>query len=450
MFQRYIVSHEVSSFSRIGSMIPTPLSFGTPPQLQAWQPAQTAGTSFWHSENVHDHLRKLQETINLSKAVLNELEGILLIRSNSTDTRGDDLSADHHLARKLSPSSDNSIPSDASQFSPDDRLLQFFKTIKEKRISLDSQESLSKEAANNLYRHLKDQLSPLTAITSQEGPWEERSLAAKLAQKLQKSRRNKRWKKRKRKHVAELLCKERENHEKADQAADEWRAREIAKDIARQKVESMRAIAKLKANEEKKHLESELELVLVVEKLQELRSIRIQKLKKQGHFLPEEDDSFLDRVRAAVEEEEREVIAAADRDAAKDAIAIAEESRKAVHITSTDVNEINHNSGEASKQQDKLNLIESETSSKSSEKLEHEEQKVDRKGSGGGYDAVANLPFEFYHYYHGSNNDMGTLIEVRRRWDSYIRPRGSRIPGHWIQPPPPANEVWASYLVRPK
>jgi hypothetical protein len=26
----------------------------------------------------------------------------------------------------------------------------------------------------------------------------------------------------------------------------------------------------------------------------------------------------------------------------------------------------------------------------------------------------------------------------------------SRIPGHWVQPPPPANEIWASYLVRPK
>jgi len=28
------------------------------------------------------------------------------------------------------------------------------------------------------------------------------------------------------------------------------------------------------------------------------------------------------------------------------------------------------------------------------------------------YDYVANLPPEFYHYYHGSNTDMGTLIEV--------------------------------------
>ncbi|KAF7152389.1 hypothetical protein RHSIM_Rhsim01G0168000 [Rhododendron simsii] len=73
-----------------------------------------------------------------------------------------------------------------------------------------------------------------------------------------------------------------------------------------------------------------LEQVLLVEKLQELRSIRIQKLKKQGHFLLEEDDKFLERVQAAVEEEERQTMATADKDAAKEAIATAVESRKII------------------------------------------------------------------------------------------------------------------------
>jgi hypothetical protein len=27
---------------------------------------------------------------------------------------------------------------------------------------------------------------------------------------------------------------------------------------------------------------------------------------------------------------------------------------------------------------------------------------------------------------------------------------GSRIPGHWIQAPPPADSVWASYMKRPE
>ncbi|XP_024962591.1 uncharacterized protein LOC112502823 [Cynara cardunculus var. scolymus] len=46
-------------------------------------------------------------------------------------------------------------------------------------------------------------------------------------------------------------------------------------------VEKMKEIAKQKAKEEQRRLESKLELVLIVEKLQELRSIRIQKLTKQ-------------------------------------------------------------------------------------------------------------------------------------------------------------------------
>ncbi|CAD5168969.1 unnamed protein product [Musa acuminata subsp. malaccensis] len=41
---------------------------------------------------------------------------------------------------------------------------------------------------------------------------------------------------------------------------------------------------------------------------------------------------------------------------------------------------------------------------------------------------LSNLPLEFLHYYHGSSNDMGTLIEVRRAWDAYIRPGGRYIP----------------------
>ncbi|KZV23363.1 hypothetical protein F511_43982 [Dorcoceras hygrometricum] len=187
-------------------------------------------------------------------------------------------------------------------------------------------------------------------------------------------------------------------------------------------------------------------MVLIVEKLQELRSIRIQKLKKQGHFLPEEDDKFLERVKAAVEEEERQAIAAADTDAAKDAIATAEESRRYLLIHAPDSEEHEHSHAGGRENQDQNNentnnlapmLVAKKESSHGSKE----------PGSGSAYDSVANLPLEFYHYYHGSNTDMGTLIEVRRTWDAYIRPGGSRIPGHWVQPPPPADDIWASYLI---
>ncbi|XP_008795615.1 U11/U12 small nuclear ribonucleoprotein 59 kDa protein [Phoenix dactylifera] len=432
-------------------MIPAPRS-SAPPQFLAWQPLQSAASSFWQPEHVHEQLRKLKETIDLMKAVQKELEEIHRIRSSSQDNADRDnfSSFDHLSERKILQSSNDTIARDAFQHVENDILLQFSETVKAKMISLNAQETFAMEAASSIFSTLKNQLTPFSVITNQASSWEERLVAVKLAQKLQKSRRNQRWKKRKRKRVAELIRKEREGYEKADQEADEWRMREIANDIARRKAEKLKEIAKLKANEEKRRLESELELVLIVEKLQELRSIRIQKLKKQGHFLPEEDDKFLERVQAAVEEEERQAAAAADTNAAKDAIATAEESRKAIHSANSEANDVNHNKGVVVVNEDQLGGIEGERSSDLNANLKSEQQKVEGQNCGGGYDFVANLPFEFYHYYHGSSNDMGTLIEVRKMWDAYIRPGGSRIPGHWVQPPQPSDEVWASYLVHSK
>ncbi|XXG71900.1 hypothetical protein AAC387_Pa07g1122 [Persea americana] len=422
-----------------------PSSRAFPPSLQMLPPVPSVPSSFWQGEHVGDHLRNLEDTIDLLKAVQKELDMILLIKRSNGFREEENKISPAHLPENISvSSSEASILGDVFQTKRDNVALMrmFSNVIKEKRIHPDVQESLSLEAACSLLSALKNKLAPLNAFSSQTGSWEERSMAIKLANKLQKLKRNKHWKKKRRKHVAEMLCKERERYEQADKDADEWRAREIAKDIAKRKVEKMKEIAKLKAKEERQRLESELELVLIVEKLQELRSIRIQKMKKQGHFLPEEDDKFLERVRAAVEEEERQVAAAADTDAAKDAIATAE-SRKTTQSSGADARDVSIKKDEATVNQDCITDIEKESSSIAA--AHHEGH-----GSGGGYDTLANLPVEFYHYYHGSNTDMGTLIEVRRTWDAYIRPGGSRIPGHWIQPPPPADDVWASYLVRPR
>lgn len=126
-----------------------------------------------------------------------------------------------------------------------------------------------------------------------------------------------------------------------------------------------------------------------------------------GHFLPEEDDKFLERVRAAVEEEERQAAAAADTDAAKDAIATAE-SRKTIHSSGEDARDVSgKQAGEAGDTVSLDHITDTEEKSSSTAVAHHEGQ-----GGGGGYNSLTNLPVEFYHYYHGSNTDMGTLIEV--------------------------------------
>lgn len=374
---------------------------------------------------MHDRLKELQDTLTLATSMQKELEMLMTIKSTEGSVEeGEGESTDPYACG-------------------------LYEYLKDRKIDLEAQESLSVNAANALMSRLKAQLEPFRVIIDDVTPWEEKSMAARLSNKILKSKRNKLWRKRKRQRAAEIHTKVHEQFDQADRVADEWRAREIAKDAAQLKVEKMKEIAKLKAKEERKRLESELELVLVVEKLQELRSIRIQKLKKQGHFLPEEDDKFLERVRAAVEEEERQAMAAAETDAAKGAIATAEESRKTIQSGGLHTKDASDAKDGMKESNDEIN---ESTDNLGSGAVPGPSGEKGSKGQvyGGAYDSVANLPIEFYHYYHGSNNDMGTLIEVRRTWDAYIRPGGSRIPGHWVQPPPPADGIWASYLVRPK
>ncbi|KAI3764398.1 hypothetical protein L2E82_14405 [Cichorium intybus] len=382
-----------------------------PPPWLPPLPPLTSG--FWNTTNVQNSLNELRNTLDLAEAMEKELEMLIAMKAGN-----------QHLQETAIDANETVIE-------------RFSKFLENNMMTLDTQEKISLEAANGLIAKLNNDLQPFKVITDDKTPWEEKSAAVKLANKLQKHKRNKLWRKRKRQRIGEMLSKEHEQFEKADQDADEWRAKEIAKETAKRRVEKMKEIAKQKAKEERKKLESELELVLIVEKLQELRSIRIQKLTKQGHFLPEEDNKFLERIRAAVEEEERQAMAAADTSTAKDAITNALNPEDQIIVKNGD-----------NKSQEKLNETEEKEGTSIATDMESRKQGSKVSSHNRGYDFSANLPLEFYHYYHGSSTDMGTLIEVRRTWDAYIRPGGSRIPGHWVQPPPPADETWASYLVK--
>lgn len=117
-------------------------------------------------------------------------------------------------------------------------------------------------------------------------------------------------------------------------------------------------------------------------------------------------------MRAAVEEEERQSAAAAGTDAAKDAIVTAEVSHKSILGSSTDARDVIGNKGEDSSDHQRVNEMGSERVSDMDPVLATDRHKYGEETSGRGYDSVADLPIEFYHYYHGSSNDMGTLIEV--------------------------------------
>ncbi|KAG2290572.1 hypothetical protein Bca52824_050176 [Brassica carinata] len=365
--------------------------FQWPPMLPPDPPRRGA---FWNTKNVTDQLKQLQHTLHLAKSMEKELDALRMIKEGKGSMEAE--------------------------------CLRYLESVK---IDLEEQEKVSVEAANSLMYTLRAQIEPFRFVVDENSPWEEKSAATRLACRVKKSKRNKLWKKKKRRCVAEMRAKEAERFEEADREADEWREKEMAKDMANRKVDEMKAIEKVKAKRERRRLEPELELALIVEEMQELRSLRIEKLKKQGHFLPEEDDKFFESVRAAVEQEENQAQSVTNNTEAEENVIASEE--------------------ETSVATDKI--INKDTDKESNTvvaALSCEKTIEAPPPDNGGVDNVSNLPVECYHYYYGSNLDMGRLIEIRREWDAYLSPGGSRIPGHWVQPSPPANEIWASCLVK--
>lgn len=83
----------------------------------------------------------------------------------------------------------------------------FSRLLEDSRISFESQMSLSVQAANSLMSRLRVQLEPFRVITDEMSPWEEKSAAVRLSNKIRNSKRKKRWRKRKRKRVAEMFAK---------------------------------------------------------------------------------------------------------------------------------------------------------------------------------------------------------------------------------------------------
>ena len=81
------------------------------------------------------------------------------------------------------------------------------KFIEDNRVNLSAQELISVEAANRLMSKLRFLLEPFRVLTDDGIPWEEKSAVVRLNDKINKSKRNKLWRKRKRRRVAEFLAK---------------------------------------------------------------------------------------------------------------------------------------------------------------------------------------------------------------------------------------------------
>ncbi|RUS26782.1 hypothetical protein BC938DRAFT_484123 [Jimgerdemannia flammicorona] len=222
-----------------------------------------------------------------------------------------------------------------------------------------------------------------------------------LRRKLSKIRRHKKWQK---KHIKKLqsVRDERERRrETLHKDIDDWRAEWIAMEAVRKQEEARKKEAEKVVQEAEANKNKHRDLTRLLEKVQKLRDLRREKMKREGHFFPGEDDEFFNRIRAL-----------------NDALKLEEQrlDRATTEATETHLQQ----------------AIERERE----RELEREEQPRD---AATGYWLQAEL-------------DLRALVAVRRQWDYFLTGaedmEGSRIPGKWVEASPPANWVWASALVR--
>jgi len=88
-----------------------------------------------------------------------------------------------------------------------ENLLSFIKCLEDRGVSIETQEAMAVEEANSLMLKLNAQLEPFRYVADEASPWEEKSAVAKFTNKVHKSKRNKLWRKKKRKRIAEMLAK---------------------------------------------------------------------------------------------------------------------------------------------------------------------------------------------------------------------------------------------------
>lgn len=84
---------------------------------------------------------------------------------------------------------------------------RFSKFMKDNGIGVEFQESMSLSTANAVMSKLRFLLEPFRVVADENSPWEEKSAVKRLADKMEKYKRNRLWRKRKRRRSAENLAK---------------------------------------------------------------------------------------------------------------------------------------------------------------------------------------------------------------------------------------------------
>ncbi|KAF0511888.1 u11/u12 small nuclear ribonucleoprotein 59 kda protein [Gigaspora margarita] len=223
----------------------------------------------------------------------------------------------------------------------------------------------------------------------------EQKFVDNLKLRLSKINRHKKWRKKHIKKLQMVRDERQRRRETLHKTIDEWRTEWIAKELALKREQARRREAEKRVQEAEANRSKHRELSKLLEKVKKLRDLRRDRLKREGHFFPEEDDEFFNKV-------------ASLNDVMKIEEARLDQERNAA---------AEHKRNEA------MDVV-----------MKEREKERD----------------PVYEYWHQAEFDIDNLISIRRQWDAFLvapsTTGSSCIPPSFVDPSPPANYVWASCL----
>ncbi|KAG2237716.1 hypothetical protein BDF21DRAFT_452295 [Thamnidium elegans] len=275
--------------------------------------------------------------------------------------------------------------------------------------------------AIGLYNHLKAELDNKNNLEAySENEWQTRirnlgleaaklihlgrildddHLIKNLNYKQKKLKRHGNWQKRHRKRVQQIRRQRLKRNEKWIKDI-EWRVTMTPSNLL--KTINNKSILQETGNEPKDKLKIK-EFSRILSKLTQLRNLRRKKLEAKGHFFADDGNQFFNQVKKWHESNQKE---------------------------------------QQRLEEEEYGLIKEEQ--KPSKKLTVHKQDVWRHMS---IDKTA------YRYWCESDQSLEALLRNRRLWDQYIITDSKdndlihKVPPTFIPPPPPANWIWASYLL---
>ncbi|GJP33829.1 hypothetical protein CLOM_g18335 [Closterium sp. NIES-68] len=266
--------------------------------------------------------------------------------------------------------------------------------------------------------------------------WVERVEMLRVVRARGRAVRKKRWRGRRRAQQA-AACKQCEEQRSAVEARiDAWRGRVMARDARETQARQQQREEEAREKRERAQLQKQVDALLLLERLRELRRLRVVKARRQGLALAGEDDGFMQAVRAAGAEDGRGDVGWMD-------VAVAGKEQqgkggegKERQGKGGEGKERQGKGGEGKERQGKGSEGK-ERQGKGGEGVNGSEERQGKEGVGPPHSTHLQLLHSRLTYASaaGPRLPLYELVAVRRQWDAFLLPSPAHLPSPQLQRP---------------